>query len=395
MKVESTGSSISTVTVKFGNEAIAYTFGYRCEDVLFDLIAASVGDNDSLVIFDAALHNLTARVCDRLKQTTRVLDIVALSSYEPSKSLSIVESILRRALKCGASRRTSVIAIGGGVTGNVAGMVAGLMFRGVPLIHLPTTPVAAFDSVLSRKQAVNIGALKNAAGLFKTPALIAVDLRWLETVPPDLMRTGLIEMAKNVLAVRPDYREVFEYAVMCLHKDPGHALHKLYEIGIQSKLPFLEKDSNEVSAALTFEYGHTVGHAIEGASKGRISHGEAVGWGMFAAADISQAYAGLSEKDHSAHDELLGQLGVSRDRPPRVNADAVKRLVRSDTKRGYTPEVDSRLPMVLLSALGQPVTRNNRPLLEVDLAVIDGVVDRLFRCADNTHVPSDLEFSLE
>jgi 3-dehydroquinate synthetase len=389
------GCSTSTITVKFGNEALPYHFGYGCEETLFDLVAASIGDNDSLIIFDDALDSLAKRLCRRLKRTSRILDRVALAAYEPSKSLSIVESILRHALKCDASRLTSVIAVGGGLTGNVAGMVAGLMFRGVPLIHLPTTPVAAFDSVLSRKQAVNIEDLKNAAGLFKTPALIAADLSWLETIPPNLMRTGLVEMAKNVLAVRPDYRQVFEQAVMCLPTDKASALHNLCEIGIQSKLPFIEKDSNEVSAALVFEYGHTIGHAIEGASRGQISHGEAVGWGMFAAADLSQAYAGLSDQDHRAHDELLGQLGVSRDRPPRVNVDEVKRLVRVDTKRGYTRDVEDCLPMVLLSALGHPVTRNNRPLLGVNLTAIDSVIDGLLQHRNNNRVPDDLEFSIE
>jgi 3-dehydroquinate synthetase len=374
--------SINTVTVKFGDDATPYASWYGCEEILLDIVSASLGGNDSLIIHDATVDNLVARVCHRLKKTSHVLDAVALTPSEPTKSLATVESVLQRALKCGASRRTSVVAIGGGLTGNVAGMVAGLMFRGVKLIHLPTTPVAAFDAVLSKKQAVNIGELKNAAGLFKSPALIAVDLRWLETVQPDLMRVGLVEMAKNVLAVRPDYRQVFEDAVTGLDTDPASALAKLHEIGIRSKLPFLEKDSNELSSALIFEYGHTIGHAIEGASGGRISHGEAVGWGMLAAADIAQIHTGLSDNDHRAHDELLEHLGISRDRPPHINVGAVKELVRRDTKRGHTDECDGCLPMVLLSALGQPVIHNNKPLLKVDLAVIDEVIDKLLRCAN-------------
>jgi 3-dehydroquinate synthetase len=378
VRVGAIGRPVSMLTMRFGIEEISYAVGYDCESALFETVSDAVGGNDVLLLADVAVKELASRVIDGIGGGTgRTMRALFLSLSESTKSFSTVQGLVESALDSGLSRRTSVIALGGGVVGNLAGMVAGLLFRGVPLIHLPTTPVAAFDAVISRKQAVNVGVLKNAAGLFKSPALIALDLKWLESVPRELMRTGLLEMAKNVLAVRPDYRGAFTEAVGKLDADPETALFTLHEIGFNSKVPFLAVDANETADALVFEYGHTIGHAIEGASRGLIHHGEAVGWGMLAAADISLAEAGLSAAEHQAHDEILGLLGIMRHQPPRVDPAAVKQLVRADTKRGYTALDEDRTPMVLLAALGQPSIDLGKPLCQVKLSTIDSAIDDL------------------
>jgi 3-dehydroquinate synthetase len=374
---QSVSQSVRMSTLKFGTVETPYAVGYDCEDALRKAVSDVVDGNDVLLIADSSMKVLSSRIVDGFQGKGRIVHTLFVISSESAKTFSTVQRLVESALQSGLSRRTTVIALGGGVVGNLAGMIAGLLFRGVPLIHLPTTPVAAFDAVVSRKQAVNVGELKNAAGLFKSPALIAVDLKWLETVPRELMRTGLLEMAKNVLAVRPDYRNAFRAAVGTLDTDPEAALFTLYDIGLNSKAPFLAIDANETAGALVFEYGHTIGHAIEGASSGRISHGEAVGWGMFAAADISLAEAGLSTDEHRAHDEILGLLGLTRQRPPRFDAADVKRLVRADTKRGYAALDEDRMPMVLLSALGKPFIEQGKPLSGVKLSTIDSAIDNL------------------
>ncbi|UXA15841.1 hypothetical protein KXD97_32385 (plasmid) [Mycobacterium sp. SMC-8] len=376
--MEAVGQRIRSVTVNFGEAVTPYVVGYDCQRDLLDEVSEAVTESETvLLVVDSAMPALVSGVETHLASSGHTICVLALEASESAKSLGTVQDLLGRALRFGLTRRTSVVAIGGGMIGNVAGMVAGLLFRGVPLLHLPTTPVAAFDAVLSRKQAVNIGAVKNAAGLFKTPTFIGVDLKWLQTVPGGLMRTGLLEMAKNVLAVRPDYGDMLIRAVRSLDGEPEQALSRLHEIGVGTKLPFLRTDADETAEALIFEYGHTIGHAIEGAADGRILHGEAVGWGMLAAADIARSHHGLSDDDHCAHDEMLEVFGIIRTRRPRIDVATVRELVRADTKRGHTAVDDNQLPMVLLSALGRPLTTDGKPLCGVDLDVIDDTINAL------------------
>lgn len=368
---------MATSLVNFGAEEVRYVSGYNCEPLVADEVADSIGAANALLIADERLAFIQSRLLALLRERNVDVTVLPVAATESTKSLATVDSLVRHALKIGAHRGTSVLALGGGVVGNIAGMVAGLLFRGVPLIHLPTTPVAAFDAAISRKQAVNAGGVKNVAGLFKTPALIALDLKWIETVPGSMMRTGLLEMAKNVIAVRPEYQAAFLQAVAALDGDPRDALTTFRDIGVGAKAPFLAQDENETSGALVFEYGHTIGHAIESASSGSVTHGAAVGWGMLAAADIAREVAGLSVSEHRSHETLLGHLGIARRQPPEIDPAAVKRLVRSDTKRGYMTLASDQLPMVLLSAFGDPVYRQNKPLLGVELALVDLTIDRL------------------
>lgn len=301
--------------------------------------------------------------------------LVEIDPGERDKRLSLVEDLLEYAVANGIGRGSAVLAMGGGLTGNIAGMVAALLYRGLPLIHLPTTPVAAFDSVLSAKQAVNLRQGKNLCGTFRTPALVACDLAWLTTVPVEQMAVGLAEMAKNVLAVVPDETERLVAALEDGWRDPERTLRDLLDIGIGAKCGYLAIDPHEKRQALVFEYGHTVGHAIEFASQELVPHGEAIAWGMLVAAEIAADAHELPDADRKQHYRLFSALKIDETKMAKVDLALVKKLLRTDNKRGYLRPGRDDLAMVLLRALGEPVTQEGRPLVPVPLAEVETKID--------------------
>ncbi|MEV5600815.1 iron-containing alcohol dehydrogenase [Streptomyces sp. NPDC052299] len=353
---------------------VPYLYGV---DVTEDLVAAmadlAVTADLVLVVRDRQVTEHAAAVLHGVSETVRVATMT-VDAGEQRKTLSLVEDIVEFAIRQGASRSTVVVAMGGGMVGNVAGLAAALLFRGIRLVHLPTTPIAAFDSVLSVKQAVNLSGGKNLCGTYHAPSLIACDLRWLTTVPHDQILTGLAEMAKNVLAVVPERRLDLERALGRLGDAPATALLDLLDIGCTAKAPYLRTDPRERHEALVFEYGHTMGHALEFVSQGRLGHGEAIGWGMLVAAEISHSLGHLDRDGLALHHRLVGRLHLSpaSTGPGALDPGRIRAVLARDNKRGYLSCAPDEVPMVLLRAPGHVVTgERGRPLVPVpmDLAM--------------------------
>ncbi|MEJ5914311.1 3-dehydroquinate synthase family protein [Pseudokineococcus sp. 1T1Z-3] len=380
-----TAAPLRETSFALGDEVVPYTYGDRCTEELVAGLGAELGAVDRVVLVaDAVAPALAEKVAAALAGSRAgglPVVVLTLTAREELKTLPVVLDLAERAVEAGATRGTVVVALGGGLVGNVAGMVAATLFRGLPLVQLPTTPVAAFDAVLSAKQGVNLSAGKNMVGTFWTPASVWCDLDWLRGVDERQLLTGTAEMAKNVLAVLPEREEDLLTAVDGLGDHGSDALARLLQIGVDAKAPMLAADPHERREALVFEYGHTVGHAVELASRGALSHGASVGWGMLAAAEVSRRLGLLDEAAVAAHARVLTPLGVRAGHPPRLERAALHRLLLRDNKRGYLPGTgDDVVPMVLLEALGRPLAgENGRPLVPVDADLVHEAVDAVLQ----------------
>lgn len=364
-----------------GEDVVPYAYGDRCTDELLLLLAEEVAGADRvLLVHDAVAADLAQRVVEGLSPRALVIAL-PVSAREELKTLETVLHLAEEAVAGGVTRGSVVLALGGGLVGNVAGMVAATLFRGLPLVHLPTTPVAAFDAVLSAKQGVNLSAGKNMVGTFWTPRSVWCDLDWLRGVDARQVLTGTAEMAKNVLAVLPEREDDYLAAVDGLGDPGSDALLRLLQIGVDAKTGPLQVDPHERSEALVFEYGHTVGHAVELASRGALSHGAAVGWGMLVAAEVAARVGHLDGAAVAAHARVLAPLGVRADVPPVLDRALVHRLLLRDNKRGYLPGIgDDVVPMVLLDALGSALRgEGGRPLVPVPTALVHAAVDEVLR----------------
>ncbi len=238
--------------------------------------------------------------------------ILSGASSEDLKSLRHLSACLEKAIEGGATRRSVIVGFGGGVPGNLAGVIAGLLFRGVRLVHVPTTLLAATDSVISLKQAINSDYGKNHFGVYLRPEAIVCDVLALSTLPVEHVTSGLCEVAKNCLALEPDrIPELLERLTSSDRRDPEF-FSWILRISMEAKVAITRDDPFERRAGLALEYGHTVGHGIESCARevgGSVSHGEAVAVGLRVAAQVSVLSGNLSPTRARLHGRVWTSLG--------------------------------------------------------------------------------------
>ncbi|MFJ8228467.1 2-deoxy-scyllo-inosose synthase [Streptomyces sp. NPDC094448] len=370
-------------TVRIGEVEFPYHYGVDCADRILQELAG-LGADRFIVVTDDTVLKLHG---DRLLPGLRAIVPVEVLSQQPGehmKSLAQLADYAERTLGAHATRRTVVIAFGGGVPGNLAGLLSALIFRGVRLVHIPTTTVSAMDSVLSLKQAINSSLGKNHIGTYYSPLAVYTDIRMLATLPERELRSGLCEAAKNCLAIAPDALPGLRKVLAEGGLNSPDSLLWLLDESIRAKTEVTARDTHEQRAALVLEYGHTAGHAVELADhrlrgSAGLSHGESIALGMIVAARISSARGWLSRKCVDEHEEIVSALGAPLALPGRMTVDDVMNVVRDDNKRGYLPAEPDTVPYVLLKDLGEPAGSTDLPLVPVRLAEIRAALESLGR----------------
>lgn len=312
-------------------------------------------------------------------------NLLVHTAGEPHKGMGTLETLMESALQVGADRAAIVVALGGGVTGNLAGLMAALLFRGIGLVHVPTSLIAMLDSVLSLKQAINASVGKNLVGTFYPPLEVLADTAMLRTLPPRETVSGLCEVIKNALAIRPAMTGTLLRTLSPDARYEDAALRTFIAESVLAKAQVTADDERECRAGLVLEYGHTVGHALEYTSAGQLSHGEAVGLGMLAAAEVSHRLGRLPQPLIQLHQELLHRAGATLTVPDYIDLDEVMHRLRFDNKRGYLRDPTDDVAMVLLRGHGEPVWTDGRPLIPVPIPLVREVLDEL---AGSRRVPA-------
>jgi 3-dehydroquinate synthase len=212
---------------------------------------------------------------------------------ESAKNLSTVEKLTRSLVRAGADRKSLLIAVGGGVTGDVAGFVAASYLRGVALTQVPTTLVAQVDSSVGGKTGVNLPEGKNLVGAFYPPRLVLVDPETLETLPEREYRGGLAEVIKYGVIADAKLFAFLEANMEAILKRDAVALLHIIRRSIEIKADVVTRDEKESGMREILNFGHTFGHALESATHyTRYQHGEAVAWGMMCAALLGHETVG-------------------------------------------------------------------------------------------------------
>jgi 3-dehydroquinate synthase len=259
-------------------------------------------------------------------------EIHQMNDAESAKNLRTVEAVSRALVTSGADRGSLLVAVGGGVVGDVVGFVAASYLRGVALVHVPTTVVAQVDSSIGGKTGVNLPEGKNLVGAFYPPRLVLTDVDLLRTLPDREFRGGLAEVVKHsVIADARMFSYLEENMGKILRRDRG-ALEYLIPRNVQIKALVVSRDERESGVRETLNFGHTFAHALESITKyRRYQHGEAVAWGMMAAALLGHE-AGITRADDvSRIVALVRRLGPLPPWP-RVPAKSLIDLMRSDKK---------------------------------------------------------------
>jgi 3-dehydroquinate synthase len=279
---------------------------------------------------------------------TRAERLILFEDSERTKRLQTVEALTRALVRAGADRRSLVVAVGGGVVGDVGGFVAATYQRGVRLAHIPTTVVAQVDSAIGGKTAVDLPEGKNLVGAFYPPKIVLADPTLLATLPHREFRSGLYEVLKYGVIADPELFDFFEKRLPAILRRDQAAMGWLIPRSIEIKAYVVEKDEHESGLRKILNFGHTMGHAFETATNySYFKHGEAVGWGMIAATMMAMAVGLLEEEEATRIIRLIAGIGPL---PPLKNFGLarLKKILAGDKKAQ-----GGRLLWVLPRRIGQ------------------------------------------
>ena len=241
----------------------------------------------------------------------RQVDVYQLQDGEAYKNLASFEAITTFLLEARHNRTTCLIALGGGVVGDLCGFVAATFQRGVDFIQIPTTLLAQVDSSVGGKTAVNHPAGKNMIGAFYQPKAVVADTTVLTSLPPREYAAGLAEVVKYGVIDDVDFFRWLEESVAALHSRSEEALQQAIFRSCASKAKVVSEDERESGRRAILNFGHTFGHAIEKlAGYGEWLHGEAVAIGMVMAAELSVRHCGFPQSDVLRLRALLKALGL-------------------------------------------------------------------------------------
>ena len=284
------------------------------------------------------------------------------SDAEAEKNLRSVESITRSLVKAGADRRAIVIAVGGGVVGDVAGFAAASYLRGVALVQVPTTLVAQTDSAIGGKTGVNLPEGKNLVGAFYPARLVVVDTGALATLPEREFRCGLAEVVKyGVIADAKLFAFLEKNFEKLLARD-ARTLEYVITRSVEIKAAVVGKDERESGLREILNFGHTFGHALESATAyKRYQHGEAVAWGMMAAALYGHEIRVTPASDASRIISLIRRIG-KLPAWAKVPAKRLIGLMGSDKKTR-----EGKLRFVLTPGIGKAATYEAKGLQKLEL----------------------------
>ena len=285
---------------------------------------------------------------------------IVLPDGEEHKDWSTLNAVFDALLEKRCGRDTTLIALGGGVIGDLAGFAAATYQRGVQYVQVPTTLLAQVDSSVGGKTAINHPLGKNMIGAFHQPRLVLADMDTLKTLPERELRSGLAEVIKHGLVRDAAFFDWLETNVgRLLARDPGTLEHAVMR-SVTIKAEIVGQDERESGLRRVLNFGHTFGHAIEtGLGYGTWLHGEAVAAGMAMAADLSRQLGYLSEADTGRIRSLLERAGLptaAQGVPP----SRMQQLMSLDKK-----VKEGRVNFVLLERLGKATLRDDVPAAAV------------------------------
>jgi len=339
---------MNTLTVELGPHSYPIYIGAGLLDDAA-LCTRHVTGRQIMVISNATVGPL---YLERLTRSLPELEVHShlLPDGESYKNLDSLERIFDRMLEVPCSRQCTVMALGGGVVGDIAGFAAACYQRGVPFIQMPTTLLAQVDSSVGGKTAVNHPLGKNMIGAFYQPRAVIADTAALQTLPDNELSAGLAEVIKYGLIRDEPFLGWLESNIDALRQRDRVALAYAIERSCRNKAQVVAVDEREqggVRALLNL--GHTFGHAIEAATGySTWLHGEAVAVGMVMAADLSRRLGDLGEAEVERVAALVAQAGLPTRPPPDMTPGAFRRYMAVDKK-----VVDGRVRLVLLKRPGE------------------------------------------
>ena len=301
-----------------------------------------------------ALHG--ERVQAALEKAGLSVDRITIAPGEASKGIPTLLTLTDRMTALGADRMTALIALGGGVVGDLTGFAASIYMRGIPVIQVPTTLLAQVDSSIGGKTGVDTSFGKNLLGTFHQPKAVFIDVAFLRMLPDGMLRSGLAEVIKCGAIDSPEILGDLEVAAAQNGLRESIFLERVITAACRIKKQLVESDERDLGIRRILNFGHTVGHAVEASSGYRLSHGESVAIGMVAAARLSERLHGLSAEDASRIESLIRAVGLPARLSAGINPEEIQSRLNVDKKKeGGTTH------FVLIKKMGMPFMSGDVP----------------------------------
>jgi 3-dehydroquinate synthase len=302
-----------------------------------------------VVVADSTVAGLYGEtVLDSLRQAGLTPELITFPSGEASKTLATVAALASRLAQLGVDRKDGLIALGGGVTGDITGFLAASYMRGVPFVQIPTTLLAQVDSSVGGKTGVDIPEGKNLVGAFYQPRAVYIDSLVLRSLPPAELLNGIAEVIKYGVIYDQAFFTFLENQKSALLALDLPILEQVIETCCSIKAEVVAKDEREADLRRILNFGHTIGHAVEADSGYQLAHGSAVAIGMVAASRLAVAKGMFAAHDAARLETLIHGFGLPTTIPATANRKNLKGYLLTDKKT-----VAGRPFFVLPTALGQ------------------------------------------
>lgn len=358
--------------MKIGEAIIDYEIYSNYESLLSNI--DSLEYKTCFIVYDSnIMSNVIDKIYDYFVGDSKI-KFIPFEINEKDKDLSGLSRLLEQLVDARVTRSDCIVAFGGGVLGNMAGLAAGMLFRGIDFIHIPTTILACSDSVLSLKQGINLLKSKNIIGMYYAPVKIMIAPKLYNSLPRREISSGYAEYVKNLITIIPE--DIEEFEVLDFDKSIQYeSICYLVRKSIEAKMRLLSNDSHERREGILLEYGHTVGHSLEMMFPDSLRHGEGVSFGIMVAGMISREMGYFSENELKVQKELLEKIGMIDNlkivfKDKKIDDKILTRCLLNDNKRGYIDCNNNEIAMVILAKFGKPLVTDELPLVSVPLELV-------------------------
>jgi len=351
------------VKVELGNRSYDICIGENWLPQLGEILNFVPKTSRMIMITDENVNRLYSnKVLAVLRNAGFRVDLAVIPGGEGCKNLTTTASLYEQMVASGLDRKSTVVALGGGIVGDVAGFVAATYMRGIACIQIPTTLLAQVDSSVGGKTGVNLPQGKNLVGAFHQPGLVFVDVAFLETLSEREYLTGLAETIKYGIIWDQDFFEYLENHLERIKVRDSECLKHIIQRCCAIKADIVSQDETENSLRALLNLGHTFGHAFESLTNYHFTHGEAVGIGTICAARLAHRLNLLPARDLARIENILKGYGLPTDYGNLNSSDIIAQM-HKDKKN-----IGGRMQIVLPTSIGNSQIFDD--LREIDVAAM-------------------------
>ena len=325
--------SLLRLHLKPAKNFIPITISQNIWPTLIDYLQSDFADHSVFLFTDSHIRSLYEDTVNNIfSRVNNYRGIISFPAGEESKCLEQRDKLEDELLKARAGRDSLILAMGGGVTGDLVGFVAASLFRGIPLIQLPSSLIAQVDSSIGGKVGINHPGGKNLIGSFYQPEKVFIHVPFLQTLSPEEFSNGMAEVIKYGVTLDPDLWNWLEKDYEEILSRNLKSLEKMVEQCVRIKIEVVEKDPTEQGFRSILNFGHTIAHGIENLSKYRIKHGFAVAAGMKVAAMLSHQLLGYNQTLVERLHQTIELFSLNTVDLSSFSIDALWQSIQSDKK---------------------------------------------------------------